>query len=85
VVLSCREFNIGTGLAAVCPVTNTRTGSSFEVPIPRGALLTGVVLSSQFRTVDWLARNASFHSRANEQLMWDVLGRIEAILSVHLS
>lgn len=35
-VVSPRDFNIATGLAAVCPITNTATGSKFEVPIPRG-------------------------------------------------
>lgn len=81
-VLSPRDFNIATGLAAVCPVTNTATGSKFEVPLPRGSLLTGVILSYQFRTIDWIARNARFHSKANDDLMWEVLGRIEAILAI---
>ena len=35
-----------------------------------------------FAPSGWLARNADFHSKANEELMWEVLGRIEAILSV---
>jgi mRNA interferase MazF len=81
-ILSPRDFNIATGLAAVCPLTNTVTGSRFEVPVPRGTKMTGVILSYQFRTVDWIARNAQFHSKANEDLMWEVLGRIEAILSI---
>lgn len=81
-VLSSREFNIATGLAVVCPITNTRTNSRFEVPVPKGARLTGVVLSHQFRTVDWLARNVRFHSHSTTDLMWDVLSRIEAILSI---
>ena len=81
-VLSPRDFNIATGLAAVCPITNTRTQSRFEVPIPGGAKVTGVILSHQFRTVDWIARNAQFRSRASNDLLWEVLGRIEAILSI---
>ena len=81
-VLSPQNFNIATGLAAVCPITHTGTGSKFEVPIPRGARLTGYILSHHFRTVDWLARNAEFHSKANDELMWEVLGRVEAILSI---
>lgn len=81
-VISPRDFNIATGLAAVCPITNTVTGSKFEVPVPRGVKLTGVILSYQFRTLDWIARNASFHSKANEELMWEVVGRIEAILGI---
>jgi mRNA interferase MazF len=81
-VLSHRDFNIATGLAVVCPLTNTQTASRFEVPVPRETRLTGVVLSHQFRTIDWIARNATFHSKANEELMGEVLGRIEAILSI---
>lgn len=83
-VLSTRDFNIATGLAIVCPITNTNTGSRFEVPLPKGTKLTGVVLSHQFRAVDWVARNATYHSRANEDLMWEILGRIEAILGIDL-
>ena len=81
-VLSPRDFNIATGLMAVCPVTNTQTGSRFEVPLPRGTKLTGVVLSHQFRTVDWLVRKAAFHGKANSDLLHEVLGRIEAILTI---
>ena len=81
-VLSPRDFNIGTGLAVVCPLTNTMTESRFEVPVPKGARLKGVVLSHQFRTVDWIARNIKFHSKANDELMWEVIGRIEAILAI---
>jgi mRNA interferase MazF len=81
-VLSPSDFNIATGLAAVCPITNTAKGSKFAVPVPKGALLQGVILSYQFRTVDWIARRATFHSRANEDLMWEVLGRTEAILAL---
>jgi len=42
----------------------------------------GVVLTNQFRTIDWIVRNAQFHSKANQELMWEVIGRIEAILSI---
>jgi mRNA interferase MazF len=83
-VLSTRDFNIATGLAVVCPLTNTKTTSRFEVPVPRGAKLEGVILSHQFRTIDWIARNAQFHSKANQDLMCEVLGRIEAILVIEV-
>lgn len=79
-ILSPRDFNIATGLAAVCPVTNTVTGSKFEVPVPRGVKLQGVIQTYQFRTLDWISREARFHSKANDDLMWEVMGRIEAIL-----
>ena len=84
-VLSPKEFNIATGLCAACPITKQGTGSSFEVPLPRGVKLSGYVLSHQFRTIDWIAREASFHSTANKELIWEVVGRIEAILCIDLN
>ncbi len=81
-VLSPRDFNIATGLAVVVPITNQVKGSAFEVPVPRGTSLTGVILSNQFRTLDWLARDADFAGRADMQTLCEVLGRIEAILSL---
>jgi mRNA interferase MazF len=81
-VLSPRDFNIATGLAFVCPVTNQLKGSSFEVPVPRGSGLSGAVLSDHLRSLDWIERQAEFHSKATEDLLIEVLGRIEAILSI---
>lgn len=79
-VLSPKEFNIATGLAFVCPMANQMKGGSFEVQVPRGAGMTGVVLSDQLRSLDWLARNAEFHSKAPQGLIEEVLARIEAVL-----
>lgn len=79
-VVSPRDFNIATGLAAVCPITNTATGSKFEVPVPRGIKLKGVIQTYQFSTRDWITREAAYAGKANSDLMWEVMGRIEAIL-----
>jgi mRNA interferase MazF len=83
-VLSPLQYNIGTGLLFACPVTSQVKGSPFEVPIPRGARVTGVVLSNQLRSVDWLARQAAFLSVAPNDLVLEVLARIEAILQITL-
>lgn len=79
-VLSPKRFNIATGLMLACPVTSTVKNSPWEVPVPRGAGLKGVVLSSHVRSLDWIARNVEFHSRADGDAVADVLARIEAIL-----
>lgn len=81
-VLSPQRYNIATSFAAVCPITNQVKGSPWEVPLPKGVGVTGVVLSNQFRSLDWLARNAEFRSHATDEIMAEVLGRIEAILSL---
>jgi len=83
-ILSPLQYNIATGLAFACPVTNQAKGSAFEVPIPRGGRVQGVILSNQLRTVDWLARNAEFHSIAPRDTVLEVLARIEAVLQISL-
>lgn len=84
-VLSPKKYNIATGLLVAAPVTNQLKGSPWEVPIPKGVKVTGAVLSNQFRSVDWVARNAQYHSDATDEIMCEVLGRIEAILSLDCS
>ena len=81
-VLSQKAFNIATGLILACPITSKIKNGTFEVPLPRGTRLTGVVLSDQIRSLDWIARNADFHSKATDDVMNEVLGRIEAILGI---
>jgi mRNA interferase MazF len=44
-------------LAVVCPITNQAKGYPFEVPIPAGQSITGVVLVDQIRAIDWKSRN----------------------------
>ena len=83
-VLSPRDFNIAVGLAFVCPLTSQVKGGTFEVPVPQGAGLSGVVLSDQMRSLDWIERRAQFHSRAPQDLVNEVLARLEAILSIDL-
>lgn len=84
-VLSAQEFNIATGLAFCCPITSKGKGSSFEVPLPRGCGLSGYILTDNLRSVDWIARNAEFNSKVTQEVMWEVLGRIEAIMCIDLS
>lgn len=57
-VLSARSYNSKAGLAIVCPITNQAKGYPFEVPIPNGCSVTGVVLSDQIKSIDWRARKA---------------------------
>ena len=83
-VLSPMNFNIATGLVFVCPVTNQGKGSSFEVPLPRGTGVNGFVLSDHLRSLDWITRNAAFISKATQEVMGEVVGRVEAILRIEV-
>jgi len=79
-IVSPRRFNVATGLAFACPVTNQMKGSPFEVSIPATARITGVVLAHQLRSLDWLARSATYHSTAPDALTEEVMARVQPIL-----
>src|SRR5436853_7917451 len=59
-VLSPRAYNERAGLCAVCPVTNRAKGYPFEVALPDGLAVVGVVLSDHVKSADWQARSAEF-------------------------
>lgn len=81
-VLSPQKFNVATGLAFVCPLTSKVKGSGFEVTVMRSSGLSGVILCDHLRSVDWIERKASFHSKAPDDMLMEVLARLEAILGL---
>jgi len=83
-VLSSAAFNISTGLAFVCPISNQVKGGAFEVRVPTGCKVTGVVLCDQLRSLDWISREARQWGIAPIQLVDDVLAHINAILAIRL-
>jgi mRNA interferase MazF len=71
-VLSSKRFNLRTSLAFVCPITSKIKGYASEVPLPPGAPITGVVLCSQMRSLDWRARNAVFICNVTDDVLCEV-------------
>jgi mRNA interferase MazF len=82
VVLSPRAYNERTGLCVACPITGAAKGYPFEVPIPSGQAVTGVVLADQVRCVSWTERNAGLAGRAQSDLLDDVRERIAALIEI---
>ena len=78
IVLSEHGFNVATGWAVVCPITTKIKGSPFEVQIPTGLKAKGCVVASELRTMDFLARGATFMEKAPR----DLLNRVQAIACV---
>ena len=66
VVLSAKSYNKLIGLALVCPVTNRSKGYPFEVALPPGLPVQGVVLSDHIKSQDWRARNAEFIGKLDD-------------------
>jgi mRNA interferase MazF len=79
-VLSPSEYNLPTGLAVVCPVTNEPKGYAFEVPIPANDLVSGVVLADHVKCLDWQARNAEFVCTPEEGLVEEVVQKLLALV-----
>ena len=81
VVLSPRAYNEKTGLAILCPVTSRVKGYPFEVEIPAGLELTGVILADQLKSVDWRARSASLIASLPSAAVDAVLERVGLLLA----
>lgn len=79
-VLSPKSYNDAAGLAIVCPITSQVKGYPFEVRIPRDATISGVVLADHVRSVDWLAREASYIGSATESVLSDVKQRLTLLI-----
>jgi len=72
-VLSNLAFNEATGLAIVCPLTNTDRGVSFHLPVPESSSLTGFVMVEQVKSVDFNAREVRFVEVASPSLVEDAI------------
>lgn len=81
-VLSERNFNVGTGCFIACPITTKIKGSPFEVVIPLELKTRGCVLASEVRTMDYIARNAKFIEKSPSNLIVDVTAIVSVILGI---
>lgn len=75
-VLSPREYNRKTGLILACPVTTRVKGYPFEVELPPGAPVTGVVLADQIKSLDWKARRAEFAAAVDGRIVDEVVSLV---------
>ena len=80
VVLSPGAYNQRVGLAIVCPITNQIKGYPFEVDIPEGTHVTGVILADQAKSLDWRARNARVVGQLPVSTVNDVLDKLNTLI-----
>jgi mRNA interferase MazF len=81
-VLSPASYNRPTGLAVVVPITNQGKGYPFEVPLPAGLKVGGVVLSDAVKNLDWRTRNARYLEPAPRALLTAVQERLGLLLGL---
>ncbi len=83
IVLSDYEFNDLTGFAVVCPITNQAKGYAFEVAVPDGLAFQGVVLTDQFKSLDFRKRKIKIAGNVSSEpdFLKSVLRNVRAILA----
>ena len=79
-VLSPSAYNGRVGLALLCPITSQAKGYPFEVPLPEGSPVTGVVGADQVKSLDWRARKAARIGAVPEEVVAEVVRRLQTLL-----
>ena len=79
-VLSPSSYNSKVGLAIFCPVTSQVKGYPFEVTLPPGSRLAGVVLADQVKSLDWRIRRAEFICKVPLETMKEVSGKLATLV-----
>ncbi|MBU0478088.1 endoribonuclease MazF [bacterium] len=79
-VLSPKSYNQKVGLAIFCPITSQAKGYPFEVSIPKGLKLSGVILSDQVKSLDWKVRNAEFCCKVSSSTLHGVTSKLSTLL-----
>ncbi len=79
-VISPKSYNSKVGLALFCPITEKVKGYPFEVDIPGNQKISGTILSDQIKSLDWRARKAKKIERMPDEVIQDVLAKIESLI-----
>jgi mRNA interferase MazF len=79
-VLSPAKYNGKVGLMLACPITSRVKGYPFEVEIPAGVGVSGVILSDQLRSLDWRERRAEYVGTVDVGTLDNVRAKLDAVL-----
>lgn len=79
-VVSPDAYNEKIGLALLCPITSQVKGYPFEVAIPKGLVVSGVILSDQIKSLDWKSRKAEFCCNVPHGVLNLVLEKISTLI-----
>ena len=80
IIVSNTLFNRHTGLAIVCPVTNTDRNFPFHVQVPVDSSLSGFIMVEQVKSMDFKQRRVKFIEKASIETMNQVLGILDACI-----
>lgn len=81
VVLSPGIYNEKVELAIFYPVTNQIKGYPFEVHMPDGLPVRGVILADQIKSLEWCIRDAEWIYTLSPRVVSEVLQKLGTLLS----
>jgi len=82
IVLTSLQYNVRSGLCIICPITSRARGYPFEVAVPDGHAISGIILVDQVRSVSWEQRYVKMAGAAPVKLLDEVRERLAALLQI---
>jgi mRNA interferase MazF len=79
-VISPKAYNAKIGLSLICPITSQVKQYAFEVAIPPGLPVVGVILVDQIKSLDWRARKADYICTIPAEITDKVIAKIIPLL-----
>ena len=79
-VISPLAYNQRSSLALVLPITSKQKGYPFEVPLPVGLKVQGVILTDQIKCLDWKVRNVRLVESVTEEVIAEVQAKIQPLI-----
>jgi mRNA interferase MazF len=80
-VVTEQSYNRASGLVIVCPLTSRRKPYPFALPVSIDKV-EGAVLVDHIKSMDWAARKAAFHSKADAALLAKVRAYLGVLLGI---
>ncbi len=81
-VLSPAYYNAKAGLCVVCPITSQIKNYPFEVTLPEGLGVAGVILSDHIRSADWQVRAVDYAGVAPPEVVAEVRAKVKPLLGM---
>ncbi len=79
-VVSPRAYNQRSSLALLMPITRQQKGYPFEVLLPDGLQVQGVILVDQIRCLDWNARRVRFVESVSDDVIEEVQAKLYPLI-----
>jgi mRNA interferase MazF len=80
-VITEESYNRASSLVVVCPLTSRRKPYPFALPVVVDKV-EGAVLVDHLKSMDWTARKAKFHSKADPALLAKARAYLGVLLGI---